>query len=789
MKLNSNEFQLKKLRRICKQVEDLADKYREYTDDELKAETPKLQGMLKDGKTLDDILPEAFAVARETDQRVLGMFPYPVQVLGGIVLHQGNLAQMRTGEGKTLTETMPVYLNALNGKGVHIITVNEYLSERDAEEMGRVFRWLGLTVGFNNSKSSGQEKKKAYRADITYSTNSELAFDYLRDNMCGSAEDQVQRGLNYCIIDEADSILIDEARTPLIIAGADQSYDELYTQADKLVKSLDEDDYKYDVSSKAISLLPSGIEKANNFFGVENIYDSVDVILTHYIKEALKANFTMELGKDYIIKDGEILIVDTFTGRAMPGRRFSDGLHQAIEAKEGVKIKESSTTDASITYQNFFRMYNKISGMSGTAKSQANEIYETYHMQVIVIPTNRKIQRIDYPDRLYVTREAKNQAVIKEIKRVHVTGQPLLIGTSSVDSSEEISELLDEEGISHEVLNAKNDKAEADIVAKAGHRGAVTVATNMAGRGTDIKLSKEILDLGGLYVLGTERSESLRIDDQLRGRAGRQGDKGVSVFYTSLEDDLILRYGTDHLQDVKEKLIKKGKEFEPITNPLIRYEYVSAQQRVEANNYEQRIDTLHYDDIVREQRDAIYRERNKVIHLKDDIKPYLVGMCGRAINRLVNFCITEKDKKKVVNTDKLRKMALPNFGLELNEEDLKGKTPLELKQYLLSLCVDTLNEKADLLDSNEQMNEFGKLIILTTIDNHWKVHINELDQLRLAINLRSFGQYNPLVEYQRTSYELYQRMIRSIERDAAYQLNKAEIVQSKSDNEREQLDA
>ncbi|MCT7797225.1 MAG: preprotein translocase subunit SecA, partial [Lactobacillus crispatus] len=601
---NDDKRELKKFEKIAAKVEAHADEMSKLSDEQLQAKTPEFRDRLKKGESLDDLLPEAFAVAREGAKRVLGLYPFHVQILGGIALHYGNIAEMMTGEGKTLTATMPVYLNALEGKGVHVVTVNEYLSSRDEEEMGQLYKWLGLTVGLNLNSMSPDEKRAAYNCDVTYSTNSELGFDYLRDNMVVYKEQMVQRPLNYAIIDEVDSILIDEARTPLIISGEAEQANSDYIRADRFVKTLTEDksdddadddedhgDYKIDWPTKTISLTRTGIEKACQHFGLKNLYDVENQKLVHHIDQALRANYIMLKDIDYVVQDGEVLIVDSFTGRVMEGRRYSDGLHQAIEAKEGVKIQEESRTQATITYQNFFRMYKKLSGMTGTAKTEEEEFREIYNMQVITIPTNRPIARKDMPDILYPTLDSKFHAVVEEIKKRHANGQPVLVGTVAIESSERLSKMLDKAGIPHAVLNAKNHAKEAQIIMNAGQRGAVTIATNMAGRGTDIKLGPGVKELGGLAVIGTERHESRRIDNQLRGRSGRQGDPGYTRFYLSLEDDLMKRFGGDRVKDFLDRLSDNDDD-KVIESRLITRQVESAQKRVEGNNYDTRKQTL-----------------------------------------------------------------------------------------------------------------------------------------------------------------------------------------------------
>ena len=654
---NDDKRELKKFEKIADKVEAHADEMSKLSDEQLQAKTPEFRDRLKKGESLDDILPEAFAVAREGAKRVLGLYPFHVQILGGIALHYGNIAEMMTGEGKTLTATMPVYLNALEGKGVHVVTVNEYLSSRDEEEMGQLYKWLGLTVGLNLNSMSPDEKRAAYNCDVTYSTNSELGFDYLRDNMVVYKEQMVQRPLNYAIIDEVDSILIDEARTPLIISGEAEQANSDYIRADRFVKTLTEDksdddadddedhgDYKIDWPTKTISLTRTGIEKACQHFGLKNLYDVENQKLVHHIDQALRANYIMLKDIDYVVQDGEVLIVDSFTGRVMEGRRYSDGLHQAIEAKEGVKIQEESRTQATITYQNFFRMYKKLSGMTGTAKTEEEEFREIYNMQVITIPTNRPIARKDMPDILYPTLDSKFHAVVEEIKKRHANGQPVLVGTVAIESSERLSHLLDEAGIPHAVLNAKNHAKEAQIIMNAGQRGAVTIATNMAGRGTDIKLGPGVKELGGLAVIGTERHESRRIDNQLRGRSGRQGDPGYTRFYLSLEDDLMKRFGGDRVKDFLDRLSDNDDD-KVIESRLITRQVESAQKRVEGNNYDTRKQTLQYDDVMRIQREIIYGERMQVIEADKSLKNVLIPMIHRTIDHQVAM-FTQGERKE-----------------------------------------------------------------------------------------------------------------------------------------------
>ena len=781
--IDNNKKKVKKVAKLADRVMDLADDYAQMSDQELQQQTYIFQDRLANGETLDDIMIEAFAVAREADKRVLGMFPYKVQIMGGIVIHQGNLAEMRTGEGKTLTETMPVYLDALSGEGVHVITVNEYLSQRDAEEMGQVFEWLGLTVGVNGEKLSPHEKKQAYNADITYSTNDQLAFDYLRDNMVLYKSDEVQRGLNFAIIDEVDSILIDECRTPLIISGEAESYKNLYKNCDKYAKTLNKDDYNYDKESKTISLTESGVEKANKFFGIHNLYDPTNFTLAHYVEEAIKAVFTMHRDKDYVVQNGEVEIVDTFTGRVMEGRRFSDGLHQALEAKEGVEIKDANRTEASITYQNFFRMYKKIAGMSGTASTETKEFRETYHMDVVTIPTNNPVQRIDEPDLVFATKRAKFLASAKMIKKVHATGQPILVGTGSVDDSEILSHYLDEYHLPHFVLNAKNDSKEAQIVKKAGQIGAITIATNMAGRGTDIKLPKRAKELGGLFVLGTEKFESERIDNQLRGRAGRQGDPGVTQFFLSLDDEIIQRFGWSNKAKKLQKSWIKEDEYEAMQSKYLNHLIRDSQKRVEGDSYDERKNTLRYDDVLRQQREKIYAERQRTIDYDRPLDDVILAMFARTINRNVDKYYNKQEK----NMEGIYQFMGDVLGISGYDERLavKDMSRKDLKEYLFEQAEHELQRKTEALVHQEQLQEFEKVIILRAVDTGWKNQIDNLEQLRSSITLRGYGQYNPVVEYQKTASVMYDDMLADVEKSITRMFMRAEVREAPEDEEEE----
>ena len=776
--IESDRRELRRINKIANKVESYAKQMSELTDEQLQAKTDEFRERYKKGESLDHMLPEAFAVSREGAKRVLGLYPFHVQIMGGIVLHEGNIAEMRTGEGKTLTATMPVYLNAISGKGVHVITVNEYLSKRDATEMGQLYNWLGCSVGINNSEMSPDQKREAYKADIMYSTNSEIGFDYLRDNMAVYKEDQVQRGLNYALVDEVDSILIDEARTPLIISGPGTGTSKLYKQTDRFVKQLKKDvDYKIDLESKTVSLTDEGIKKAEKYFNLKNLYDPENTALTHHLDQALRANYIMLLDKDYVVQDGEVLIVDSFTGRVMEGRRFSDGLHQAIEAKEGVEIQEENKTMANITYQNLFRMYNKLAGMTGTAKTEQEEFREIYNMETITIPTNRPVQRKDEPDLLYPTLQSKFAAVVDRIKKLHAKGQPILVGTVAVETSEYLSQLLDKGNIPHVVLNAKNHAKEAEIVKNAGQKGAVTIATNMAGRGTDIKLGPGVREIGGLAVIGTERHESRRIDNQLRGRSGRQGDPGLSQFYLSLEDDLMKRFGGDRIKAFLERM-KVNDEDAVIKSRFLTHQVESAQKRVEGNNYDSRKNVLQYDDVMREQREIIYKERQQIITEDKSLKWVLMPMFRRTIQR-------EVDQHTLGDKKDWDLQGIVDFTEEvlikpdtITVKDLEGKSPQEMVDYLMTFAQGVYKEKQKQLYDPAQMLEFEKVVILRVVDSHWTDHIDIMDQFRQSVGLRGYGQLNPLVEYQTAGYHMFEQMIADIEYETTRLFMKSEIRQN-----------
>ena len=773
--IENDRGEIKRLEKMADKVFAYEDQMAAMSDDELKAKTAEFKQRYQDGESLDDLLYEAFAVVREGAKRVLGLFPYKVQVMGGIVLHHGDVPEMRTGEGKTLTATMPVYLNALSGKGVHVVTVNEYLSERDATEMGELYSWLGLSVGINLAAKSPAEKKEAYECDITYSTNSEIGFDYLRDNMVVRAENMVQRPLNYALVDEVDSILIDEARTPLIVSGQTASdTSQLYHMADAYVKTLNEDDYIIDVPSKTIGLSDSGIDKAEEYFKLENLYDIDNVALTHFIDNALRANYIMILDIDYVVsEDQEILIVDQFTGRTMEGRRYSDGLHQAIEAKEGVPVQEETKTSASITYQNLFRMYKKLSGMTGTGKTEEEEFREIYNIRVVPIPTNRPIARIDHPDLLYPSLKSKFKAVVEDVKSRHEKGQPVLVGTVAVETSDYLSQLLVQAGVPHEVLNAKNHYKEAQIIMNAGQRGAVTIATNMAGRGTDIKLGEGVRELGGLCVIGTERHESRRIDNQLRGRSGRQGDPGESQFYLSLEDELMRRFGSERIKAVLDRF-KLSEEESVIRSRMFTRQVEGAQKRVEGNNYDTRKQVLQYDDVMREQREIIYAQRYDVITANRDLAPEIKAMIKRTIKRIVEGASHSSKEERV---EAILNFAKYNLVPEdtISKNDIEGKSDKEVIDYLYARAEEIYASQVAKLRDEESVQEFQKVLILRVVDSKWTDHIDALDQLRNAVGLRGYAQNNPVVEYQSESFRMFNDMIGSIEFDVTRLMMKAQI--------------
>ena len=775
---DANRREVKSLSKLADKVLAKEEEYASLSEEQLKNKTEEFKQYVAEQKEkgkstadiLDKILVDAFATAREGAYRALGMKPYKVQIMGGIALHRGDIAEMKTGEGKTLTATMPVYLNALSGEGVHVVTVNEYLSQRDAQEMGVLYNYLGLSVGLNLNSMNAEEKRAAYNEDITYSTNNELGFDYLRDNMVKSVEARVQRPLNYAVIDEVDSVLIDEARTPLIISGEGQESTSLYQVANAFVKTLkkatEEDgsdgDYTLDIKTKAIQLSENGIDKAESYFGLKNLYDLKNVDLTHHINQALKANYTMFLDVDYVVaEDGEILIVDQFTGRTMPGRRFSEGLHQAIEAKEGVNIQRESKTMATITFQNYFRMYKKLSGMTGTGKTEEEEFRNIYNMFVTTIPTNRPVIREDAPDFIYSNMESKFNAVAREVKERHEKGQPILLGTVSIETSELVSRLLYKYGVPHKVLNAKQNESEAEIIKQAGQKGSVTIATNMAGRGTDIKLGEGVRELGGLAVIGTERHESRRIDNQLRGRSGRQGDPGYSRFYLSLEDELMVRFGADRLQK-----IMGATDDTPLESRMVSRSVESAQKRVEGNNYDARKQVLQYDDVLRKQREIMYAERNEVLE-NDVVTDIVYNMIEEAVEKTIQYAseTMEEAHSEREETEEIIKSINERFLgqnpiTELEYGDVMSDE--EIKDLTISKIKAELQEKRELL-GDDTMNSFEKYILLNAIDDRWTDHIDQMDQLRKGIFLRSYGQIDPLREYKNEGHEMFEYMIDDIQ--------------------------
>ncbi|HCW7898981.1 TPA: preprotein translocase subunit SecA [Staphylococcus aureus] len=785
--LDGNNKEIKQLGKLADKVIALEEKTAILTDEEIRNKTKQFQTELADidnvkkqNDYLDKILPEAYALVREGSKRVFNMTPYKVQIMGGIAIHKGDIAEMRTGEGKTLTATMPTYLNALAGRGVHVITVNEYLSSVQSEEMAELYNFLGLTVGLNLNSKTTEEKREAYAQDITYSTNNELGFDYLRDNMVNYSEDRVMRPLHFAIIDEVDSILIDEARTPLIISGEAEKSTSLYTQANVFAKMLKQDeDYKYDEKTKAVHLTEQGADKAERMFKVENLYDVQNVDVISHINTALRAHVTLQRDVDYMVVDGEVLIVDQFTGRTMPGRRFSEGLHQAIEAKEGVQIQNESKTMASITFQNYFRMYNKLAGMTGTSKTEEEEFRNIYNMTVTQIPTNKPVQRNDKSDLIYISQKGKFDAVVEGVVEKHKAGQPVLLGTVAVETSEYISNLLKKRGIRHDVLNAKNHEREAEIVAGAGQKGAVTIATNMAGRGTDIKLGEGVEELGGLAVIGTERHESRRIDDQLRGRSGRQGDKGDSRFYLSLQDELMIRFGSERLQKMMSRLGLDDST--PIESKMVSRAVESAQKRVEGNNFDARKRILEYDEVLRKQREIIYNERNSIID-EEDSSQVVDAMLRSTLQRSINYYINTADDEPEYQPfiDYINDIFLQEG--DITEDDIKGKDAEDIFEVVWAKIEAAYQSQKDILE--EQMNEFERMILLRSIDSHWTDHIDTMDQLRQGIHLRSYAQQNPLRDYQNEGHELFDIMMQNIEEDTCKFILKS-VVQVEDNIERE----
>ena len=775
-KLIDSEYkELKRFEGIADKIVALDEEMQKLSDEELKGKTEEFKHQLESGSTLEDIIVPAFAVVREAAWRVIGEKPYYVQILGGLAIHYGNIAEMKTGEGKTLTETMPTYLNALTGKGVHIVTVNEFLAKRDSEWMGNIFRFLGLTVGLNLRDLSPKEKQDAYNCDVLYSTNNEIGFDYLRDNMVARSEDRVQRPLYFCIVDEVDSILIDEARTPLIISGGQANSNNLYVEADKVAKKLKEDtDYTVDEKTKSVSLTEEGSKKVEKFFNIANLYDLNNTNLVHHVNQALKANYGFKKDKDYVVNDGQVIIVDQFTGRLMQGRQYSDGLHQAIEAKENVTINVETKTMATITFQNLFRMYEKLSGMTGTAKTEEEEFRNIYNMYVIQIPTNKPIARVDLPDLVYATAKGKYKAIVNCIKEIHATGQPILVGTISVENNEYLSKLLTKEGLKHEVLNAKNHEREAEIIAKAGTKNAITIATNMAGRGTDIKLTPETVELGGLYVIGTERHESRRIDNQLRGRSGRQGDVGTSQFFVSFDDDLMRMFGTDRIKQVVQSLGMTDDQ--AIRSKAITRSIETAQKKVEGNNFDMRKSLLDYDNVVNEQRTIIYERRNEILD-NENIHDSVIEIFKNTISNLVEDHIepegylTENDKSEIIefiNTNYLK-------NKKMNVEDILDKKDAEIKEILTDRILSDYEKKISIAPN---FHEFERAISLRIIDSLWIDHISAMEHLKEGIMLRGYGQVNPLQAYTMEGFELFENLLDKIDQNIAEFLLKANIEQN-----------
>ena len=765
--------ELKKFRSIADKIELLKDEYSNLSDGDLKNKTTIFKERLNAGETLEDILVEAFATAREAAKRTIGEYPFYVQLLGGIAIHYGNIAEMKTGEGKTLTTVLPAYLNSLTGKGVHVITVNEYLTLRNAEWMGKVFEFLGVTVGVNLRELTPSEKKKEYDKDILYTTNNELGFDYLRDNMVVKKENRVQRGLNFAILDEVDSILIDEARTPLIISGGHMESKNLYNSADIFVKTLiKEQDYTIDEKTKSVSLSEEGSDKACKYFKLDNLYDISNSALVHHIDQALKANYAMQRDVDYVVQDNEVIIVDQFTGRLMKGRAFSEGLHQAIEAKEGVKIQDETKTLATITFQNLFRMYNKLSGMTGTAKTEEEEFRNIYNMFVIQIPTNREVIREDLADLVFATKKAKFNAIVDEIEKRHKMGQPILVGTIAIETSELVSKMLDKKGIKHEVLNAKNHAREAEIIAKAGEKNSVTIATNMAGRGTDIKLGDGVRELGGLCVIGTERHESRRIDNQLRGRAGRQGDPGVSQFFVSLEDELMVRFGTDR---IKALMQSAGFDEQAIRSKIFTSSIEGAQKRVEGNNFDIRKQLLQYDNVMNEHREIIYRKRNEILDQESIHENVLNSFKDYINNIVIKYLNSEEETRYEELTDYINKNLLKTKKIKLSQ--IENKTIEDATEIIYELLNEDYEEKIKEMPW-ELVNEFEKAIALRVIDTNWMNHINNMEHLKEGIGLRGYANEDPLQAYIKEGYQIFDNMMAKISEEISMFLLRAEVRQN-----------
>lgn len=772
---DNNDKEVKRLRAKVDEINGFEEGLKNLSDSSLARCTDKFRDRLAEGETLDDILPEAFAVVREASRRILGMRHFDVQMMGGICLHEGKIAEMRTGEGKTLVATLPTYLNALTGKGVHIVTVNDYLAKRDSIEMGRLYNFLGLSVGLVRHDMDFPERKYAYSCDITFGTNNEFGFDYLRDNMVVDIKQMVQRELNYAIVDEVDSILVDEARTPLIISGPGTKPTETYVRMAKAVNVLQEGvDYTVDEKAKTVAPADTAIPKIEKALGIKNMYDPENMEMSHCFMAALRAKALMKRDRDYVVKDGEIIIVDEFTGRLMQGRRYSDGLHQAIEAKEGLEVQRESQTLASITFQNYFRMYNKLSGMTGTAKTEEDEFLKIYKLPVIVIPTNRPIARIDHPDVIYKTKRAKYKAVANDVEAIHKKGQPVLIGTTSITQSEELSRILSQRNIPHNVLNAKFHEQEAEIIADAGQKSAVTIATNMAGRGTDIKLGEGVPELGGLFIVGTERHESRRIDNQLRGRAGRQGDPGESRFYLSLEDDLLRLFGSDNIAHIMDRL-GMGED-DPIEHKLITRSIENAQKKVEGRNFDMRKHVLEYDDVMNQQREVIYGERRKVL-LGDNLREHILGMLGGIIEAQMNQYANEKLYPEEWSLENLITDAegiyAPKGRMKL--EELEDMSRDELQDFLNQVAEESYTQREQLF-GEDNMRELEKIIMLRVVDNRWMEHLDRMDMLREGIGLLAYGQRQPLVEYKIRGHEMFNQMIASIQNDIASLIFRVNII-------------
>ena len=771
-----NAKELKNIRVIVDKINSLEPDMEKLSSANLRAKTDEFKVRLAKGETLDDILPEAFAVVREASKRVTGMRHYDVQLIGGIVLHRGKIAEMRTGEGKTLVATAPVYLNALSGKGVHVVTVNDYLASRDSEDMGRIYKFLGLSVGLIVHDMDYPARKAAYQADITYGTNNEFGFDYLRDNMVVDLDQMVQRELNFCIVDEVDSILIDEARTPLIISGPGEKPTTLYKTIAQVVSQMKEgEDFTVDEKQKQVAPTEKGIAMAEKMLGIDNMYDTEHgVDFSHQLMCAIKARALMHRDRDYVVKDGEIIIVDEFTGRLMYGRRFSEGLHQAIEAKEGVEVQRESQTLATVTFQNYFRMYEKLGGMTGTAKTEEQEFQKIYNLDVIVIPTNRPLIRIDYPDVIYKTKAAKYRAVVREIEECHKTGRPVLVGTTSITQSEQLSDMLKKKGVKHTVLNAKYHEREAQIVAEAGQMGAVTIATNMAGRGTDISLGEGVAELGGLHIIGTERHESRRIDNQLRGRCARQGDPGSSRFFLSLEDDLMRLFGSDNISGLMDKLGME--EDEPIENKLVTRSIESAQKKVEERNFNIRKQVLQYDDVMNQQREVIYKERRQVLE-KAELRNTILDFTGKIVDHGMNMYCPQEAYSEDWELKSLIKYCEEFFvpPNTLDEEHLGNLSREELDDYLHELAEEIYNKREEQIGS-EVMRELENLVMLKIVDHHWMEHLDAMDMLREGVGLRAYGQKDPLVEYKFEAFDMFEAMVDMIQEDVVKYMYRVTIV-------------